>query len=301
MKVIFGSFEPKPSVCYKDEVTTGYNIIAQCCDGYWHNLLEYKDEADLVLSCSPPMEHFPTQKPMNWKKLVLLQESGFGVINAWFFLNALIASPFDAFLLHNRDMLDFYRVLGKPVYHFNHPYQWSISATSKSYKVPNRVMVNLSRIYSTEGNVTGTLAVIQRMPDLQFVCFCEQYELLRKWTKTLGINNLICSPPLHWPLYMREAAMCSAFFSMDNRMTIGRFAMDAAALSTPCVGVASEAQTNLFPEFLVEPTQIQEATRKLRTALSFADWNVPAERKAPYDIYRFRTEFPSLCERILSD
>ncbi len=305
MKVIYGSWCGRHTFdCGRDQATSGYDNIPMFLDGKWHNLDDAECiEADLVLAATPPISLFhKVKKSECWNKLVMMQESGVDMLNCIPFLEEIMKAPVDGYLLHNRVLTGMYDVLGKPVYHFDHPYFWEKAEAQNVHpKEPNTVFVNLSRFGVPHGNPVLALAVMKRMPHVRFAAHFHDVERFSRWAANVGVTNMTCFPPVNWYDCMRESSRYSAFFSPDDRVTIGRFCFDAAAMNVPCVGVYSEAQEHLFPEFMVDRCDVTGAVQKLNQALSHGgQYPVSSEKKQFFGLERFGVEFKKLCERMAS-
>ena len=55
-----------------------------------------------------------------------------------------------------------------------------------------------------------------------------------------------------WEEYLQQLSECSIMVAVDNRFTIGRFCMDAAALGIPCISGNQHSARTLFPDLITE-------------------------------------------------
>ncbi|MCL5030736.1 MAG: hypothetical protein M1480_17125, partial [Bacteroidetes bacterium] len=72
------------------------------------------------------------------------------------------------------------------------------------------------------------------------------------WTKDFNLEVLKNArfeilPRLSWEQYLSETSKSKLIINMDNWWTNGRVPTDAAAVGTPCIGVNSGRQVELFP------------------------------------------------------
>jgi len=58
------------------------------------------------------------------------------------------------------------------------------------------------------------------------------------------------SPFLKWTDYLKHSRKDYMIIDMDNTWTLGRLVRDAAAVGTPCIGLNSGSQENLFPDLV---------------------------------------------------
>lgn len=86
--------------------------------------------------------------------------------------------------------------------------------------------------------------------------------------ESLAILNWKIYEAINWRSYIKEAAKCQAHLSMDNRMTWGRFQLDAYYTGSVCIGCSSQTQHLLFPDYTVLPTEIGKATDLLKSCVS---------------------------------
>jgi hypothetical protein len=266
MKVVFGSYSQTESI-HESVSGSGYENIAYVLDGVWRNLdAEVNNHYDVVLACLALPSTVDRKKPSSWKKLIGIQESGFGVINTDWWINYVSTMGFDGFLVHTDELVDFYKVFGKPVWKFNPAYCFETARkqTIVVEKEENRVCVNLTRHAQPESNVTGTIRVMQRLPDYQFHSYTDQVDLLSSLKERLGVNNWTIHKQVSWLSYLREAAKCPIHLSMDNRMTWGRFQLDAMSCGSVCVGCHSEVQSQVYPFALVSQTDIDKAVSLIK-------------------------------------
>ena len=192
MKIIFGSFG-RNTTYHKTIQGSGYENIAYALDGVWHNLdEEQQNEYDVVISSLPPHRPEGCKKSPNWKFLIGIEEAGFGVINTDWYLEYLNKVGFDAFLVHTEQLIDFYNIFNKPTYLFRPAYcfKTALFITKGIKKERGRVCVNLSRSTSSEGNITGTLRVMQKSPQLHFHSYSDP-QLLLELKNTFNIKNWI--------------------------------------------------------------------------------------------------------------
>lgn len=261
MKIIFGSWnrETDNNFYTFDNVGSGYENIAACLDGRWHVLSkETKNEYDLVLCCCPSGTD-KVAKPDCWKKLLLVEEAGFGVLNTHWFYEKLFSINFDGILCHTSKLKPLFESLNKSVYDFFPPYPFQkVSGFPRKQTVPNKVCLNMSRLFTFESNIAGTIRLCQLLPEMDFVSYCCNNNELNKIIQKAGVTNWKVFPHLSWQDFIQEASDCSIFASLDNRYTWGRFQLDAVALGKPCVGAYSATQELFYPkEFCVEPTDVE--------------------------------------------
>ena len=261
MKIIFGSWnrEIDNNFYTFENVGSGYENIAACLDGKWHVLSkEIKNEYDLVLCCFPSGTD-KIVKPDCWKKLFLIEEAGFGVLNTHWFYQKLLDINFDAILCHSNKLKTLFESLKRPVYDFFPPYPFEkVHAISKKQTIPNKVCLNMSRLFTFESNIAGSIRLCQLLPEMNFVSYCENRSELNKIIEKSGVTNWTIYPHLSWGEFIVNSSDCSIFASLDNRYTWGRFQLDAAALGKLCVGAYSGTQHLFYPkEFCVEATDVE--------------------------------------------
>jgi hypothetical protein len=265
MSIIFGSYSQSKSQ-HRVISGSGYENIAHVLDGVWRNLDEESgEEHDLVLACLAIPDRRERKKPNSWRRLLGIQESGFGFINTDWLVDQIASIGFDGFLVHTEELLDHYRVFGKPVWRFNPAYCFKTAREhSTGVKEKNRVCVNLVRYGQPEGNITGTLRVMQELPDYQFHSYTDQTDLLSSIKKSFGVNNWTIHKQVSWFDYLAEASKCQVHLSMDNRMTWGRFQLDAAACGSVCVGCHSEVQKMIFPDAMISQADTDMAVALIK-------------------------------------
>ncbi len=168
--------------------------------------------------------------------------------------------------MHTDELVNFYKVFGKPVWKFNPAYcfETAMGHTSGVKKEDNRVCVNLVRHASPECNIVGTLRVMQEMPDHQFHSYTGSTDLLNSIKSKFGIQNWTIHQQVSWFDYLKEASKCHVHLSMDNRMTWGRFQLDAISCGSVCVGCHSEVQKMIFSDTMVSPCSVNEAVSLIR-------------------------------------
>lgn len=302
MKIIFGSFG-RTATYHKSVQGSGYENIAYALDGIWHNLdEEQQNEYDVVFSSLPLHRAEGCKKSLNWGKLVGLEEAGFGVINTDWYLEYLNKVGYDAFLVHTEQLLDFYRVFRKPTYLFRPAYcfKTALFLAKNIKKEPGRVCVNLSRACSSESNITGTLRVMQKLPELSFHSYADP-QLLSELRSSFKINNWKIHNCVSWENYIKEAARCYVHLSMDNRMTWGRFQLDAAAAGANCVGCSSEVQKLLFSDATVEPTEIDKAVVLLRKLSNGPEFKIDKNQIEKFDHCQLKNKLLSIAQDLLNN
>jgi hypothetical protein len=273
MKVAFGSYS-QPKSFHERVAGSGYENIAHVLDKVWRNLDEERDtEYDVIFACLALPNTNERSKPDKWKKLIGVQEAGFGVVNTDWWSEYVSTVGFDGFLIHTDELVDFYKVFGKPVWKFNPAYCFGTARryTQGVRKEEKRVCVNLVRHASTEGNVIGTLRVMQKLPDHSFHSYTGSTELLESLKSKFGITNWTIHRQIPWFDYLKEASKCYVHLSMDNRMTWGRFQLDALACGSVCVGCHSEVQKMVFGDTMISQTSTDEATTMIRRLSSGCD------------------------------
>jgi hypothetical protein len=268
MKIIFGSWnrETDNNVYTPDNSGSGYENIAACLDGRWHVLSQKtKESYDLVLCCCPTGTD-KIVKPDCWKKLILIEEAGFGVLNTHWFYEKLQDINFDGFLVHSSRLKPLFETLNRPVYDFCPPYPFErVQKIEKRQIVQNKICLNMSRLFTFESNIAGTIRLCQIMPDFQFVSYCNNVRELSPIIKKAGVNNWEIISHLGWFDYIEQASDCSMFASLDNRYTWGRFQLDAAALGKRCAGAYAESQILFYPEeFCVDATNVEKLADLIR-------------------------------------
>jgi hypothetical protein len=261
MKAIFGSWERHVdnNIYTFDNVGSGYENIAACLDGRWHVLSEKtKEKFDLVLCCSPDGKN-NISKPASWGKLVLIQESGFGVLNTHWYYEKLFDINFDAFLVHSKRLIPLFQSLNRPVVEFCPPYPFAKVASFSKPVVPNKVCLNMNRLLTFESNIAANIRLCQLLPDLQFISYSGDHANLSKILQKSKIDNWQSKPDVTWLDYVKEVGDCAIFASLDNRHTWGRFQLDAAALGKICVGAYSETQNIFYPkDYCVDATEVEK-------------------------------------------
>jgi len=107
-----------------------------------------------------------------------------------------------------------------------------------------------------------------------------------------------------WPAYLSAIAPARLMIDLNNRETVGRNALDCAALGIPCVSTnRSDLQARLFPATtLNDPWDVDRAVRlcqRLLTEPGFWDEVVglAGERVADYDLAPFRQRFAGIAAR----
>jgi hypothetical protein len=263
--MIFGSYA-QPKSFHPRVAGSGYENIAHVLGGVWHGLDEESTKNhDVVFACLAIPDTNPRPKPSCWGKLIGIQEAGFGTINTDWWVDYISTFGFDGFIAHTNELADFYKVFGKPVWKFNPAYCFDTArACATMPKEEKRVCINLVRHACPEGNITGTLRVMQELPDHQFHSYTGQTSLLKSIKERLGLSNWFIHEQVSWHDYLREASRCYVHLSMDNRMTWGRFQLDSLACGAVCVGCHSETQSMIFPDFMVSQTDISEAVKLIK-------------------------------------
>ena len=260
-KIIFGSWnrEKDHNVYTPNNTGSGYENIAACLDGSWHALSEKtKQSFDVVLCCFPSGTD-KIEKPECWDKLILIQEAGFGVLNTHWFYEKLLDINADGYLVHSNKLLSLFKSLNKPIYEFFPPYPFKkVQLFNKKQTNKSKICLNMSRLFSTESNVAGSIRLCQILPDFQFISYTSDCNNLKKIISKANVKNWEVKPELHWENYLYEVSDCGIFASLDNRYTWGRFQLDAVALNKVCVGAYSATQDLFYPkDFLVEPTDVE--------------------------------------------
>jgi len=269
VKIIFGSWSREiDNTSYTPENSgSGYENIAACLDGKWHVLSKKtKEPYDLVLCCCPTGTD-NVFKPDCWRKLILIEESGFGVLNTHWFYEKLQDINFDGIFVHSSRLKPLFQSLNRPVYDFYPPYPFErVQKLEKKQIIQNKICLNISRLFTFESNIAGTLRLCQIMPEFQFVSYCNNTKELNSIIKKANVNNWQIFPHLGWQDYLEKSAECSMFASLDNRYTWGRFQLDAAALGKYCAGAYTESQKLFYPqEFCIEATDVEKLAYLIRS------------------------------------
>lgn len=275
--IIFGSFGQRTAKWHSGNVSSGYENTALAIteDGLWRNLDNELDNTyDVVVSTMPSGDSLGKKKSSRWGKLIAMEEAGFGVINTPWYIPIVNSIGYDGFLVHTESLLEHYRVFNKPVGLCTpaYPMDLVMSLSEGCYtEGNNNVCLNLSRFHSSEANVTAALRIMLNCPEINFVSYCDPVvggDSLYALKDSLSIPNWQIHGAINWRSYIREAARCQAHLSMDNRMTWGRFQLDAYYTGSVCVGCSSQTQHILFPEYTVSPTEISKATDLLKSCVS---------------------------------
>jgi hypothetical protein len=117
-------------------------------------------------------------------------------------------------------------------------------------------------------------------------------------------NNLVLFRRSEWSKYLAQLATARLVVDLNNRETVGRVALDCAALGIPCIGTnRSDMQMRLFPQTtLIDCWDIDgaiEISKKLlndplyyQSVIDYA-----AEAIKEFDVVPFRMRFASMMER----
>jgi hypothetical protein len=107
-----------------------------------------------------------------------------------------------------------------------------------------------------------------------------------------------------WLTYLQAIAPARLMLDLNNRETVGRNALDCAALGIPCVGTnRSDLQAKLFPLTTVQdPWDVKGALALSERLLSEPGFwkqvvNLAAERIVAYDVEPFRQRFAQIATR----
>ena len=276
MKIAFGSFAQGSVDWRRHKVASGYEntVLAITSDGIWRNLDEELDNSyDLVVSTMPQAHATGRKKSPRWGKLIAIEEAGFGVINTPWYLPLVNSIGYDGFLVHTESLLEHYRVFNKPVGLCTpaYPMQKVLDMAPTEAINRNRVCVNLNRFSTPEMNITASMRIMMNCPELQFVSYCNPVvgnDNLYTLRDSFSINNWDIRGDISWDNYIMESSKCQVHLSMDNRMTWGRFQLDAYYTGSVCIGCSSQTQHMLFPEYTVSPTEINKATSLLKSCIA---------------------------------
>jgi hypothetical protein len=266
MSIIFGSLDAswKPRQC-SENMDNGYSNIAIAVDGYWRNLYnEIDNEHDVVLCCCAEIlqaYHKKLQRPKKWKKFIVIQEAG-TIINNYqlvdFYTNGHM--NIDGYLYHSSKLKNMFEALNKPVYKFNTPYPFKyVNSNFSTGKYNNKICLNVSKLYTDDSNILGTIRLCQLLPEYNFISYCTEHMQINSYLNKLNVTNWKVLPALAFNNYLNEVKDCGLFVSLDNRHTWGRFQLDAAAMNKRSVGAYSETQQLFYPkDYMVDFTEINK-------------------------------------------
>lgn len=122
---------------------------------------------------------------------------------------------------------------------------------------------------------------------------------------TLKTKNLSLYRRESWPTYLRQLATARLLIDLNNRETVGRNALDCAALGIPCVSTdRSDLQGKIFPETtLSDPWDVDKAFKVCERLLSDPVFyqQVIAEarlRVTQFDLASFQQRFSALAAKL---
>jgi hypothetical protein len=277
----------------RENVGSGYENIALALNVPWHNTYDvWSQDFDAVLSMGTTTSIKAIVerggKPAGWRKLVILQEAGSSVLNTPWYARLLQATNFDAFAVYSRPLLPQMEVLGKPVFFFIAPYPFHLFPELKhTKKDPNKVAIYLTRYHDPAGNFLANLALLKRLPE-NIVAHCHfprgDWEPLLTIVNAAGLGHrLELHDAVPWQQYIKEVADCSLFLTMDNRHTWGRFDLDAAMVGCKSIGAYSASKAILFPEYMVEPNDVDCAAELALNELQHPELFMPTP--AQYGVF----------------
>lgn len=249
----------------------GYSNVALALDGYWRNLYEEIDnEYDIVLCCCTEIlqsHQRQLKRPKKWKKFIVIQEAGTIINNhalVDFYTNGHM--KIDGYLYHSSKLKNMFEALNKPIYKFNTPYPFEYVNNKFANTIyNNKICLNISKLYTDDSNILGTIRLCQLLPKYNFISFCTEHVQINSYLEKLNVKNWKVSPALAFNNYLTEVSDCGLFVSLDNRHTWGRFQLDAAAMNKRSIGAYSETQKLFYPsEYMVDFTEIDKLAELVR-------------------------------------
>ena len=114
MRIGFGAFNQRESNYHEYRTLgSGYENLAYVLGGRWLDLdAEMDTDYDVVLTCLPAFRESGCKKSPRWKKMIGIEEAGFGVINTDWYLLYLAKMGYDGFMTHTKPLFDYYKVFG---------------------------------------------------------------------------------------------------------------------------------------------------------------------------------------------
>lgn len=288
MRIGIANSQPTRSIKW-DHLSSGYDNIAFTFGQIYWNIDDARNESfDLVLidgnACT--IQHILKGGREKWKKLFMIEEAGISVLNQVWYLDLLRQLNPDGFLVHSRRLIDEFMLLKRPVIAFYPPYPFRFPDLAKVEKNPNKVCLYLQRFQDPASNFFGTLEVFRRLPsEIRGVTFIDQVniEQFKQVVSQVDLADRIDVLPVrHWPDYLKIVADCKVFISMDNRHTYGRFDLDAAHLGIASVGAYTETKFVLFPDCLVDCTDINGCVDLVLRERERV-YSVPGDRLTPFN------------------
>jgi hypothetical protein len=125
-----------------------------------------------------------------------------------------------------------------------------------------------------------------------------------KTSAALNIKNVSLYRREGWPKYLKQLASARLLIDLNNRETVGRNALDCAALGIPCVATnRSDLQRRLYPYTTLEDSwgidQAVELCQRLLHDPGFYQQVIDYAAKAiqQFDLASFRQRFQSILDR----
>lgn len=142
---------------------------------------------------------------------------------------------------------------------------------------------------------------IDYRPLLRIKSKLERHHKFEMLPARVRIKNVSVYPRTSWPKYLAQLAQARVLIDLNDRETVGRNALDCAALGIACVSTArSDMQRRLFPETTLEDSwDVKTAfllCRRLLQDKDFWEQVVTDAAKAvkQFDITVFRQRFESV-------
>lgn len=270
-------------------VTSGYDNIGMMFGNMWYGIQDaWGEEFDIVMvTGSTNIINYFLQNGKNprWKKVLMKIEAGISVVNTPWYVDLLQQVDYDGFIVYSQRILEHYKMFHKPVIHWMQPYPFQkFPHLRYSAKDNKKVGLYMGRFNDPAANVIGTLALFNKMPsDVTGYCHVgvDELPLLEKIIKQMGLSERIfLKAGTSWVQYLEDIKDFKLFLSMDDRHTLGRFDMDAAMVGSKCVGAYTEVKSILFPELMVNCTEIDKAAELAIQVLNEPDnYLIPAEKE----------------------
>lgn len=222
--------------------------------------IEYLNKFDLILLClnyevpnifanlaKAIKNRFPAKIILTTHDFNLGRIREFWRNSNWFMNFRELINTTDAFLVSNPGVESYFGlVCDKPIIYF--PQLYPVDHTRKYFK-----------LNSEKDNVIFIGASTQRIDNVWSALLAKkiqsdfpQFIIKLIWTKDFNLEVLKNArfeilPRLSWEQYLSETSKSKLIINMDNWWTNGRVPTDAAAVGTPCIGVNSGRQVELFP------------------------------------------------------
>jgi len=263
MKIGMANLSIRDDIIYNiSNLSSGYENIAFSLGIPWSSLEKvYSRYYDILLvnGLTENLLFLKKHGRPNCKKLILMEEAGYTVINnVNYMLNLLnVKDLIDGIMVHSFKISSFFNFLRVPIITFGIPYPFEFYPDlNQSLKDNNKICIDLMRFLDPNGGLNSTLDIFNNLNEKFYgIAYCniQDIPIVTELINKCGLKNIIkVNHSIGWKNYIKEISSCKLFLTMDNRYTWGRFALDADLVGGYCIGTYSEIQNLIYSEYITE-------------------------------------------------